>query len=149
MEITVPNVDLSALHQPGVYEGMLVGASVLVSLALIIGWINLKPWWETRKMRAEREKVTNKIIANDVFWSLRHMIKDKQITVEEAEMYYWRFANLLPLKELVKDTTFKTVKEALEEKHAAVEEKETPKAEVQVGGAFARMSARIAKPATV
>lgn len=104
-------------NQPGAYEAMLVGAGVsLVGLVLVAQRYG-SPWWEARSMRMDQEKRNNTTIAAHTIGMLRYMVKDGTLSVEAAKLHIERVANLVPLKEIIRDEGYKTLKEALLEKH--------------------------------
>jgi hypothetical protein len=139
----LPNIDSAVLLQPGIYEGTLVGAGVLGTALTFFGWRVLKPWWEARTMKMEKEVADRKRMAANILYMLRGDVEHEEMSLEAAEMWFKRFASLLPLKELMKEEGYQTLKEMLKEKH-----KEEPTTVVQLKtGALARMSARL-KPAT-
>jgi hypothetical protein len=138
----LPAIDLTVLSQPGIYEGTLVGASVLATgFTIFVGRL-FKPRWEARGMRLEKESADRQRMADSILYMLRADVKSGEMDLVDAEVWFRRFASLLPLKELMKEENYKTLKELLQEKHEPEEEP----APVVKTGALARMSARL-KPA--
>ncbi len=130
--------------QPVIYETTLVLASVVTTLGLYLGWLKIgKPLWEAKTMKQEREKVTNKIVADYCWWSIKNAVQDGQLSVDEGAMYVRRLANtclpdILPGRE----RGAKNLKELLQEKQTQpMEVKEEPAEVPTTLSLLARLSA--------
>ncbi len=127
---------------PYAYEATLVGAGLALAGLTYTAMKLVRPWWEARAMRMDREKTINSQMAHHLWWTVKHMVKDGVITAKEGEMYILRFANLVPMRELLPDGV-KTIKEGLEEKHPEQEVQQPVIEEPKVVSMLSAMSARL------
>ncbi len=121
---------------PGMYELSLIAASV-ASVFAIYGAVQYgKPWWEARKMRADKEKEETEKVGFNVWWTIKNMVADGELSVERGEVWARRFAIPCPP---VLPNGVKNLKAELQERHPlAEEEEEEPKKVVSL---LARLTA--------
>lgn len=93
-------------HEPFIRDLMLVGVSILVFLVLrwgfTTGWEQFKSYQRGRQMRREREETQAKYWADKILTaSLDALDEGVDMTAAEALDWFRRFANLVPLTDLL------------------------------------------------
>lgn len=121
------NYVLQGLWQDGVREWVIAGTSAAVA-AIVILLVSglLKPSWERRKMRRERELILNIEASDDIFNVFFERYHTDKWTKEEYLMMCRRFGRLLPLTDLLKRGE-QTLKAELQQNKKEREEKKPKK----------------------
>lgn len=122
MDINNASDTFQVLTQHGTYELALVGAGVCLAGLTTLGWLHLKPWWEARTMRAEKEKELNHYVGKYLFQSFKDMVEGGDLSVDQAYTYVKRISNVVP--DILPKGNL-SLKEVLQEKHPSAKEEVT------------------------
>lgn len=121
---------------PFVYEISLIAVGIVGITTVFAAVRHATPWWEARAMKAEEEKAETTKVGFHIWWTLKNMVKDGELSVDRAEVWARRFATPCPP---VLPNGVKNLKAELQEKHPTTAE---VKANPEVLSLCARLSAR-------